>query len=169
MGQSISNVKNKPYATTWKLEVVCLFLAAMFAYTGLSKWLDWHGTKAALYNQVFPVWMAEVILYGLPPLEVMVAMMLLVSRWRSWGLWLSVILMALFTAYIALVLTRVFGRVPCSCGGVLDSLGWWEHLGFNVVVLGMGVWGVRVENVGQENKSQVKRGPNVKNQSSGLI
>lgn len=145
MWHSISKLKIKPNAATWQLELICLILSALFAYTGLSKWLDWHGTKAALYNQVFPIWMADVILYGLPPLEVMVSMMLLVSRWRSWGLWLSVILMTLFTGYISLVLTGVFGRVPCSCGGVLNSLVWWEHLGFNLVVLVMGVWGVWVK------------------------
>jgi hypothetical protein len=52
--------------------------------------------------------------------------------------------MALFSGYIVLVLTGVFGRVPCSCGGVIGSLGWWEHLVFNVVFLGIGIWGMKL-------------------------
>ncbi|MEG0917288.1 MAG: hypothetical protein RSF68_09775, partial [Myroides sp.] len=38
-----------------------------------------------------------------------------------------------FTVYIFLIL-NYSPFVPCSCGGVLEDLGWWEHLWFNGVV-----------------------------------
>lgn len=144
--QEVENMKKE----SLKVELISLLLALLFVYTGLSKLIDWYGTKNSLFNQVFPEWMAEAILFGLPPLEISVAVMLLVGKWRTWGLWLSVVLMGLFTAYIGLVLTGIFGRIPCSCGGVLDSLGWWEHLGFNVVVLGMAVWGVKGSRISEK-------------------
>ncbi len=50
--------------------------------------------------------------------------------------------MASFTVYIGLVLTGLFGRVPCSCGGVLSSLGWEAHFLFNVCILALAVIGV---------------------------
>ncbi|MEB2778721.1 hypothetical protein SYJ56_25660, partial [Algoriphagus sp. D3-2-R+10] len=55
---------------------------------------------------------------------------------------LSVVLMILFTGYVTLVWLGFTERVPCSCGGVLSSLGWGEHLVFNLVFLGIAVWGV---------------------------
>ncbi|MFD2201814.1 MauE/DoxX family redox-associated membrane protein [Shivajiella indica] len=141
--QRVQNVKSSRQKNTWKVEVLSMLLAVLFVYTGASKLIDWYGTVNSINNQVFPEWMATLILYGLPALEIGVAIMLLVPPWRIWGLRLSVILMFIFTGYIGLVLTGIFGRIPCSCGGVLESLGWWEHLVFNVAVLGMGVVGLR--------------------------
>ena len=122
-------------------EIVALFLAFLFVYTGLSKVIDWEQTKSGLYNQVFPTWLSHVLLYMLPVLEIATAILLVIPKFRALGLRVSVILMACFTLYIVLILTGIFGRIPCSCGGVIDSLGWWEHLVFNLVFLGIGIVG----------------------------
>ncbi|MDR7128105.1 putative membrane protein YphA (DoxX/SURF4 family) [Algoriphagus sp. 4150] len=129
--------------TTVLAEGAALLLAALFAYTAVSKVYDWSGTRMAMYNQVFPIWIADIILYVLPLVELGVAVLLLVPGWRKIGLLLSVILLSLFTGYITLVWLGLTERVPCSCGGVLSSLGWGEHLVFNLVFLGMAVWGLR--------------------------
>ena len=122
-------------------EIVALFLAFLFVYTGLSKVIDWEQTKSGLYNQVFPTWLSHVLLYMLPVLEIATAILLVIPKFRALGLRVSVILMACFTLYIVLILTGIFGRIPCSCGGVIDSLGWWEHLVFYLVFLGIGIVG----------------------------
>ncbi|HZH70563.1 MAG TPA: MauE/DoxX family redox-associated membrane protein [Flavobacteriaceae bacterium] len=36
--------------------------------------------------------------------------------------------------------------MPCSCGGVLEQLGWTEHLAFNIGFMGLGVVGILIEN-----------------------
>lgn len=127
------------------IEIIALLLAFLFVYTGLSKVMDWEQTKSGLYNQVFPIWVSQLLLYLLPVMEITTAILLVIPKFRALGLRLSVILLACFTLYILLILTGIFGRIPCSCGGVIDSLGWWEHLVFNLVFLGMGVWGMREE------------------------
>ncbi|WP_143959132.1 MauE/DoxX family redox-associated membrane protein [Litoribacter populi] len=132
-------------------DIASLLLAMLFAYTAFTKWVDWQGTKSALYNQVFPIWMAEGILYGLPIIELAVAAMLLVNKWRRWGLWCSAMLMWLFIGYVALVMTGIFGRIPCSCGGVIGSLGWGEHLAVNIGFLMIAIIGLhyhkKIDNV----------------------
>ncbi|WP_373496223.1 MauE/DoxX family redox-associated membrane protein [Aquiflexum sp.] len=125
--------------------VVALLLAFLFLYTAFSKVLDPVGTLQALKNQVFPVWMAEILFYTLPIAEVSTTFLLMTDKWRIAGLKSSVVLMAIFTGYILLVLTGIFSRVPCSCGGVLNSLGWGEHLVFNLAVLGLAVLGVKMD------------------------
>jgi hypothetical protein len=134
------NIRSK---ISWEgiIEIMALLLAFLFLYTGLSKLIDWEQTKSGLYNQVFPIWVSQVLLYMLPVLEIGTALILMIPKTRQLGFRISVILMACFSGYIGLVLTGIFGRVPCSCGGVIDSLGWWEHLVFNLVFLGIGVVG----------------------------
>ncbi|SFB39870.1 MauE/DoxX family redox-associated membrane protein [Algoriphagus aquimarinus] len=123
-------------------EAVAWLLAALFTYTAVSKVYDWQGTRMAMYNQVFPVWMADAILYILPLVELGVAVMLLVSVWRKAGLLMSVILLSLFTGYVTIVWLGFTDRVPCSCGGILSSLGWGEHLVVNLVFLGIAIIGL---------------------------
>jgi putative oxidoreductase len=50
--------------------------------------------------------------------------------------------MTVFTGYVILVLINFFGRVPCSCGGVIQVLGWKTHMVFNLFFLlltGLGI------------------------------
>ncbi len=127
--------------TATLVEVIAWLLAALFTYTAVSKVYDWSGTRIAMYNQVFPVWMAEVLLYLLPLVEMVVAILLLVPNWRKTGILMSVILLSLFTGYVAIVWLEFTERVPCSCGGVLKNLGWGEHLIFNLVFLAIAIIG----------------------------
>ncbi|WP_192348646.1 MauE/DoxX family redox-associated membrane protein [Algoriphagus sp. Y33] len=116
-------------------------LAALFAYTAVSKVYDWSGTLRAVKGQVFPDWMTLPLLYGLPILEVSLAVILLLPKTRKAALGISFVLMAAFTGYVALVLTGVFGRIPCSCGGILSSLDWNEHLLVNLVLMAIAAVG----------------------------
>ncbi|WPR76275.1 MauE/DoxX family redox-associated membrane protein [Algoriphagus sp. NG3] len=120
--------------TTVLAEGAAWLLAAVFAYTAVSKVYDWSGTLRAVKGQVFQDWMTVPLLYGLPILEISLAVMLLLPKTRRAALGISFILMAVFTGYVALVLTGIFGRIPCSCGGILSSLDWNEHLIVNLVL-----------------------------------
>ncbi|WP_192350307.1 MauE/DoxX family redox-associated membrane protein [Algoriphagus sp. Y33] len=116
-------------------------LAFLFAYTAVSKVYDWGETRFAMYNQGFPGWITELLLYGLPLGELSVAVLLLIPHWRKLGFILSSVLMLVFTGYVGYIWLGFTERVPCSCGGVLASLGWGEHLVFNLVFLGIAVIG----------------------------
>ncbi|MCH7415287.1 hypothetical protein MM213_17435 [Belliella sp. R4-6] len=116
-------------------------LIILFGYTAINKLIDWEHTRASLYNQVFPIWLSEIILYLIPFLELLTVILLILPRTRRQGLVISILLMLAFTIYISLVLTNIFGRIPCSCGGVLNQLGWTEHLFFNLLFLGIALLG----------------------------
>lgn len=118
-------------------------LASLFSYTAVSKGYDWQETRFAMHNQWLPGGLTEILLYGLPLIEILAALALLIPRMRKTGFMLSSILMTLFTGYVGYVWLGFTGRMPCSCGGVLGSMGWGEHLIFNLVFLGialMGYW-----------------------------
>lgn len=124
------------------IEIIALLLAILFMYTAASKLLEWEQTRRQLYNQPFPVVIAEMLLYILPLLEIGAVVLLLRPLWRNVGLIISTALMGAFTGYVALVMTGIFGRIPCSCGGLVASLSWAQHLILNVIFLLISVIGL---------------------------
>lgn len=116
-------------------EFYALILAFLFAYTAIAKVYDWQATQLAIFNQVVPYWSKNLLLFGIPIVELGIAGMLLIPVWRRVGFLASFILMSAFTGYVAWVWLGIAGRIPCSCGGVISSLSWGQHLIFNLVFL----------------------------------
>lgn len=118
------------------MTAVCLaLLVLLFTYTALSKLLDLEAFKGQMYNQVLPRWLETGLIWTLPEAEIAAVLLLLPERSRLAGLYTSAALMLLFTGYTGLVLLHVFPRVPCSCGGVIQALGWKWHFVFNLFFL----------------------------------
>ncbi|WP_111672704.1 MauE/DoxX family redox-associated membrane protein [Algoriphagus litoralis] len=137
---------SKPWPSIQSLvEVSALLLSFLYAYTAIAKIYDWQETKLAMYNQVVPDWSKDLLLFGIPGLEMVLAVMLLVPKFRRFGFRLSTLMMGLFTTYVAWVWFGLAGRVPCSCGGIISSLTWGQHLILNLVFLGISVFGIWVE------------------------
>jgi putative oxidoreductase len=120
--------------TILKQTAIFLFIL-LFVYAAASKLLVFGLFRGQLYNQDFPHWMADILVYALPALELITVALLCVPRTQKRGLLLFLMLMAVFTGYIALVMLHFWDRVPCSCGGILSHMGWGTHLAFNCLFL----------------------------------
>lgn len=129
-------------------EALAGILAFLFSYTAISKLYDWQATKLAMYNQVIPDWSKEILLFVIPALELGVGLLLLVPAWRRMGFTASVFLLGTFTGYVAWIWIGLSDRVPCSCGGVISSLTWGQHLIFNLVFLVISIYGTWMERKG---------------------
>jgi hypothetical protein len=68
----------------------------------------------------------------MPGVELIIAVMLLVPKTRLAGLWSSVGLMFLFTAYVFTIPMFFDHNKPCSCGGIISNLSWEQHFWFNL-------------------------------------
>ncbi len=117
-------------------------LLLMWVYTVLSKLLNPTETKAQMTNQLFPLWMANSLFYIIPILEGSIILLLLFKSTRIAGYWGSALLLLVFTAYISLVKLSYFGRIPCSCGGIISGLSWTQHLLFNILFLTLSLLGL---------------------------
>ncbi len=124
------------------LNSTIFLLVLLWIYTAVSKLINIHEFERQLKNQVFGKVFTQWLLWLIPITEISAAILLILNRTKIYGLVLSVILMALFTGYIGLVLLNFYPRIPCSCGGVLKSLGWQAHLWFNLFFLGSGALGI---------------------------
>lgn len=126
-------MKNKDFI----LEAICCLLIMLFAYTGVSKLLDWEAFKFDLINNMdFLDRIGGTRALGIiiPVIEILTAMMLLIPKFRVVGLSNSVVLMFVFTLYVGGIL--IFMREkPCTCGGVLREMSWVQHFWFNIAFL----------------------------------
>jgi hypothetical protein len=124
------------------IDIIAALLILLFLYASFSKYADYTTYQRAMYNQPFTHGLAALLLLTIPPVEILFAIFLMIPRTKLWGFYGAFVLMGLFTGYIAAVLLHLFGRVPCSCGGVIRLLNWPQHLLFNLFFTAIAGWGI---------------------------
>jgi len=115
-------------------EIICSLLAMLFVYASVSKLLDYNVFKMQLSRSPFITHFSAIIAWLLPTTEIITGALFVVPKWRLIALYASLFLLTLFTAYLIAMLNFSY-YIPCSCGGVLSSLSWKEHVIFNTVFM----------------------------------
>ncbi|MDZ4329097.1 MAG: hypothetical protein U0945_00760, partial [Flavobacterium sp.] len=133
--KSTTNLKNNT------ILAICYLYAFLFTYAAISKILDYHDFSIKLGQSPLLSAFAGYVAIGVPVLELIIVLMLIFPRWRISGLFASFCLMIAFTAYIFIIL-NFSSNIPCSCGGILQDLGWNEHLIFNIVFILLALLGL---------------------------
>lgn len=129
---------------TTVIEIIVILYVILFLYTGISKLMDYSVFKEQIATSPILAPIAKPIAWGLPWVEFLVTVLLVIPRWRLKGLMASAALMFLFTGYIILIL--LFNKeIPCSCGGVIEQLSWGQHIVFNAVFIGLAITAIRFQ------------------------
>lgn len=118
---------------TIQLIVSYLFII-LYVYSSASKLLEFHDFQTQLGQSPLLGSYAIIISYGVIVLEITISVLLIFEKSRKIGLFAAYTLMVMFTAYIIIILNFT-AFTPCSCGGVLESMGWTEHLIFNIAFI----------------------------------
>jgi len=126
------------------VEIICALFVILFIYTGLNKLLDYDTFTFQLGRSPYLQNFSRPVALLLPPLELLVAIALIIKRTRLAGFYASFFLMSLFSGYVAIMLSLSF-YLPCSCGGILQALSWREHLVFNSLFTLMAVGGALLQ------------------------
>ncbi len=116
----------------WFHYTVSMLLAVLFVYAATSKLWDFQQFKVQLGQSPILTAYADWVAWLVPITEYVLALLLVMDSFRLSALYGAFGLMIVFTTYIILVL-NFSDYVPCSCGGVLENLGWTEHIVFNLV------------------------------------
>lgn len=112
------------------IDIICLLYIVLFVYAAVSKILDYENFRVQLGQSPLLTAFADWVAVCVPAIEILIALLLLPDRTRFIGLFGSFSLMVMFTTYIVIILN--FSEfIPCSCGGILEKLGWTEHFIFN--------------------------------------
>lgn len=126
------------------IEIICFLLILLFIYAAVSKLLDYDTFRVQLSKSPFITQFAPVIAWALPIGEILVGLALTFKRTRLLGLYASLFLMTMFTAYIYAMLHYSY-YIPCSCGGILSKMGWNTHLWFNGGFVVLSIIGIFVQ------------------------
>lgn len=127
------------------LEVIISLIVLLMLYAAISKLID-------LKISIFQIRMSPFSLfkeYGaavaiiVPVLEIIIALLLFFERTRYTGLIAFIILMSIFSVYIASMLISGL-KLPCACGGILRNMSWQAHLYFNLAYIGLATIGIRL-------------------------
>ncbi|MEH6705849.1 MauE/DoxX family redox-associated membrane protein [Galbibacter orientalis] len=120
---------------------ICLLYVLLFVYASVSKFLNFQNFRMQLGQSPMISIYAAIIAWMVPLLEVLIAIPLFFKKTRAIGLYAAMTLMVMFTTYIYITL-NYSAFVPCSCGGVLEDMGWTTHMIFNGVFILLAVIGI---------------------------
>ncbi len=117
-------------------------LILLFSYTAFSKILHFKKfiqqlSESPLIHQNGAAIVASLIIVT----EVMIVLLLLFGITRRTGLYLSLLLLTVFTVYL-LYITGFAKHVPCSCGGVISVFNWKQHIVFNLFFIAICISGI---------------------------
>ena len=123
------------------VEIICFLFIFLFVYAALSKLLDFQNFLAQLGQSPLLGRIVWWVAWIIPLTEILISIMLMLSRWRRLGLYASFCLMVMFTCYI-IAITRFSTHIPCTCGGVLQNMRWNQHLVFNLGFVLLSLMGI---------------------------
>lgn len=121
------------------ITVICYLYVLLFVYAAVSKLIDVETFQVQLGQSpllsAFAGWVAWGVILG----ELFIAGLLLFDKTKQLGFLLAFAMMVMFTSYIIIIL-NFSSFIPCSCGGILEKMGWTEHLIFNscFIILALG-------------------------------
>lgn len=122
-------------------EISSSLLILLFAYTAFSKLLTYKKFRWVLNESPLIHNGAGVIVWLLPAAELMIVLLLFIPRYRTIGLKASLSMLILFTGYLIYMILFA-SHLPCSCGGVVSSLSWKQHVYFNLFFIGINIGGL---------------------------
>lgn len=120
--------------STYISPVTAYLFILLFVYAAMSKLLEFGDFQTQLGQSPLLGAFAVPVSYGVIITELLISVLLAVEKTRKAALYMAFTLMVMFTAYIVIILNFT-PFTPCSCGGVLESLGWTEHLIFNIAFI----------------------------------
>lgn len=123
------------------IEIISLLFIILFLYAAISKLMDYSLFKVQIAQSPVLKAYASIVAWIIPVTESIVSLLLFIPRCRAIGLYAAFVLMLLFTGYIIAILF-LSKDLPCSCGGILESLTWHEHILFNVFFILLALLGI---------------------------
>lgn len=131
-------------------EAITALLILLFVYTAVSKFLDYD--KFVFQMRLAPVplmsWLAPILGWLMPTVEMLLVIGLGLGLFMPGvllkSLVASVALLLIFEVYIITMLLSGL-HLPCTCGGIISTMSWKQHLIFNAVFIAMGITAIKLE------------------------
>ncbi len=113
------------------VDVIVYLFVGLFIYTAASKVMDYKNFESTLKGSVLIGNYNTIVAWMVPTSEIIMSILLIVPITKRNGLICSLGLMTIFTTYLIYMIVSGV-KLVCSCGGVVSSLSWQEHIWFNI-------------------------------------
>ncbi|SHF39385.1 DoxX family protein [Chryseobacterium sp. OV279] len=117
---------------------IAYFFILLFCYAAISKIFDFENFQVQIAQSPLLSAYAGFVSYAVIIIELLIVLALIFTNTKRLGLYASLGIMVAFTVYIFLIL-NYSEFIPCSCGGILEKMGWTEHLIFNIICILMAI------------------------------
>lgn len=123
------------------VEIASYSLILLFLYAAINKLVIFEEFQQQMtQSPLLPRQLIPFLAVFVPLSEIVIAWMLVFDKTKQLGFYLSFSLMFIFTMYLV-ILVSAAEKVPCSCGGILDDMGYPEHIIFNTIFTGIALFG----------------------------
>lgn len=126
------------------IDIIKYSCCLLFLYAAANKLMDYEKFTVQLGQSPIITSISEFVAWFIPTIEIVISILLIFPRTLLVGLYGFFSLMIMFTTYIIIILNFA-AFVPCSCGGILDKMGWTEHLIFNLGFVALSFLGIIVQ------------------------
>lgn len=123
------------------IEIISFLFIILFVYAAVNTLMNLDKFLVQIGQSPLLAGIAGLVKWFIPICEILISAALAIAKFRAIGLAAAFGLMVMFTAYIISIL-RLVEQIPCACGGMLQRLGWAEHLIFNVFFILLAVAGI---------------------------
>jgi hypothetical protein len=134
------------------VEIISFLFILLFVYAGGSKLMDYQKFVIQVGQSAMLTRYAGFIAWFIPALEIVTAGMLIFKKTQKAATYIALNLMIAFTTYIIIV-QNFTPNVPCSCGGILEQMGWTEHMYFNLVFVALAIISIVLIHINQTQDS----------------
>lgn len=117
----------------WKKGIVdasSIFFIILFTYAATSKLLELKTFHLQLEQSPFIDMFSRPVAIVLPWVLLFISFLFFIPKFKLFAFYCSLILLIIFNLYIIAILNFA-ESIPCSCGGVINSFSWNDHLIFN--------------------------------------
>lgn len=134
------------------ITVVSILFILLFTYAAVSKLLDFTNFKFQIGQSPFITPFSHFLPWVLPIGELLLVVLLALEKTQKTALYISLFVMCLFTSYIYFMMHYSY-YTPCSCGGILASMGWRSHFVFNLVFVVLAISAILIQSRSQTLKT----------------
>lgn len=127
------------------IEIICYLYIGLFLYAAASKLIGYEKSQLQLSKSPITTDYANILVWLVPTIEIIISVLLFIPTTKTIALYAALALMSMFTAYIYAIL-NFSSSIPCSCGGVLETLDWDEHLIFNICFMILAIIAILMKN-----------------------
>lgn len=113
------------------IELSSYLIILLFLYAAISKLTIFvEFQEQMMQSPLIPRSFIPFLAVAIPGGEIIIAWLLVFERTKQIGFYLAFFTMLIFTLYL-IILVSVAENAPCSCGGILSSLSYPQHIVLN--------------------------------------